>query len=288
MFTGIDFIVGLIFFATIGGGAARGFLGTLIDLTGIVIGLTLSSVVYMAPVHLFARFNISGIGAELFLYLTSCLLLTLAFILFFEVLRKRVELKAWIDRFFGALLGSINGLFLASALLIVFSASIEGGNDVGRSMLAKRIQPFIPKAYQAYERKGFTLPKMILLPKQYEGEFSTEQQRVQFIKLNFTKLEGSTCTNCGGKVHFSGYFTKRGAALVPKFTCPKCGRTSDGCQTYEVFHALYGYCPVDIARKGKQYDCGNWPNREWITPKGPCPVDGKELDIFLWKHPVRY
>jgi len=288
MFTGIDFILILIFFAAIGGGAARGAIGTLIDCAGIFFGLTVGSFAYVGPVRLFAGFKITGTAVEVMMYLFSCIFLTLAFILVLETLRKRVDLKVGIDRFFGGVLGIVNGLLLSSALLIVMSVSCVGGNDVALSKAAGWVVRCIPKAYEAFERKGLTLPKMILLPSGYAGEFGKQEMGARFIKFNFTKLKGATCSNCGGKVRFSGYFTKRGAALVPKFTCPQCGRTSDGCQTYEGFHAIYGACPVDLAYKGGQFDCGNWPNREWITPKGPCPLDGNTLDIFHWRSPVRY
>ncbi|MCM8764718.1 MAG: hypothetical protein NC830_05115, partial [Candidatus Omnitrophica bacterium] len=104
----------------------------------------------------------------------------------------------------------------------------------------------------------------------------------------FTKFEGYTCINCGGKVKFEGYFSKYGAGIVPKFVCEKCGRVSDGCQTYEGYHKLYNACPVELARQGVKFDCGSWLNRTWITPTGPCPIDNNKLDIMLWREPIKY
>jgi len=286
--TGIDFITAVFVLAGLVSGVARGFIGTLIDLIGIFAGLTVASIVYKAPTGLLAKFKITGTPVDLICFILSALLFIFSIILLLELLRKKKYTKLLIDRIFGFFLGFIEGLIFASGLLIIMSSSFSSAQDVEQSKLAKYVIRFIPKVYEEIERKGITFPKMIISPASYQDEFKVLDYRISFKKINFTKLDGATCLKCGGKVKFEGYFPKVGAALVPKFKCSKCGRISDGCQTYEGYHLLYGNCPVKLAKEGQRFDCGNWRNFEWITPKGPCPVCGEKIDLWQWQPPVPY
>jgi len=103
----------------------------------------------------------------------------------------------------------------------------------------------------------------------------------------FAGFEGATCLACGGKVRFDGFQPGMAGAIVPKYTCTSCGRTSCGCQTYEGFHFLYGKCPVSVAATGLFFECKRFPNREWIVPRGPCSVCDATLPPALWKPPVK-
>lgn len=102
------------------------------------------------------------------------------------------------------------------------------------------------------------------------------RQGMQFLRVNFSRLNGVTCINCRTPVEFLGYRFSRGTMISPEYRCPKCGRTSDGCQTFEGFHIIYGKCPVDLANQGVEFDCGVWTNGWWTLPHGKCPVCGKE------------
>lgn len=277
MFTGIDFIIVLLGISGILLGVVRGFVGSIIDLTGITAGLILASIVYEAPVHLFKRFNITGNAVELVCFLLSSVVLVFTIILLLDLLRKRVDIKHFLDRFFGLLPGIIEGFIFAGGILVVMSVSFNSATEIQGSKTAKYVIRFIPKVYEKIERKGVTLPKMIFLPKNYGDEFNPLNKTIQFIRTNFVELEGATCLKCDGKVKFAGYFPKLGVAVIPEFVCTKCGRTSDGCQTYEGFHLLYRVCPVKLAKQKQRFDCGNWPNREIIIPEGPCPVCGTEF-----------
>ena len=84
-------------------------------------------------------------------------------------------------------------------------------------------------------------------------------------------------SNCRAATRFEGYQFSRGTLMSPKFKCPQCDRTSDGCQTFEGFHAIYDACPAELAREGLQFDCGVWTNGWWTVPQGPCPVCGQEF-----------
>lgn len=288
MFGGLDLIIVMFVLGGILGGAGRGFLGTIIDILGIGFGIIVGSFVYPAPVHLFMRFGITSSTVDLIFYTLSSIVLALAFILLLESLRKKIEIKPAIDRIFGGLFGSINGVVAAASILVIMTSSVHSGQEIDQTKFAPIVRNGILRFYEKIERHNITLPKMIVLPATYKDEFSKDIRTAKFGKLNFTKFEGYTCINCGGKVKFVGYFPKYGTGIVPKFVCEKCGRTSDGCQTYEGYHKLYNACPVELARQGMRFDCGNWPNRTWITPTGPCPIDNNSLDMFLWREPIRY
>ena len=73
-----------------------------------------------------------------------------------------------------------------------------------------------------------------------------------------------TCTACGGGVRLVG-------DEVRVFECADCGRESDGCQTFEGHHLLYGACPLDEEGVGR---CGNWRG-DWLRARGACPVCGR-------------
>ncbi|HOC02095.1 MAG: Colicin V production protein [candidate division TA06 bacterium ADurb.Bin131] len=288
MLSGLDIIVIMFILGGILGGVGRGFLGTIIDISGIAFGLIVGSFIYTAPVFLFAKFEITGTAVDLIFYALSSIILALVVIILLETLRKKVEIKPFVDRIFGGVFGSINGFVAAASILVIMTTSIQSGQEIDQTKIASVVRNGILKFYEKIERHNITLPKMIILPVAYKDEFGRNVRAAKFIKLNFTKFEGFTCMNCEGKVRFEGYFPKYGVGIVPKFVCEKCGRTSDGCQTYEGYHKLYNACPIELARSGLKFDCGNWPNHTWITPTGPCPLDNNSLDLMLWREPIRY
>ncbi|HPP12648.1 MAG TPA: CvpA family protein, partial [bacterium] len=254
MFGGIDFIASTMLLAGVLMGLVRGFLGTLIDLVGIAIGLSLGSFVYLGPVRLFRQFNITGSLVDLLCFVFSVFVLTFTSIVLLDMLRRRADWKHFLDRLGGALLGVGEGLVLASGTLILMSASPRAAGEISQSPVASKVLRFLPEIVERTEKHGLVLPKMVMLPSSYPAEFEVSQKGFRFIKISFTSLEGATCLKCGGKVHFAGYFVRQGASLSPKFVCENCGRTSDGCQTYEGFHLIYGTCPVTLARKGQRFD----------------------------------
>jgi hypothetical protein len=110
----------------------------------------------------------------------------------------------------------------------------------------------------------------------FEDEGQAEKAAV-VERINYSRLNGSTCIECRAAVKFIGYHRRFEVAVSPKFVCPVCGRTSDGCQTFEGFHRMYGRCPVDVAEALGPIDCGVWPNDRPVYPKGVCPLDGKSV-----------
>ncbi|MDD3726453.1 MAG: CvpA family protein [Candidatus Ratteibacteria bacterium] len=286
--TGIDITIAILLLSGALLGIVRGCVGSIFDLIGIGVGIILASYVYKAPVVLFERFNITGNAINIVCFLGISLVLVLTCIFLLDILRKRVEYKHIIDRILGALPGAVEGAILTGIILITMSVSYNSAMDVQQSKLSKYILKFLPPIYEKTDMLKINLPKVVYLPTQYPNEFQQANQELYFWKINFSQWEGFTCTKCGSKVKFDGYFLRIGAAIVPRFTCENCGRTSDGCQTYEGFHKLYKTCPVEIARQKLRFDCGRWPNYELISPRGPCPIDHKTLSIWEWEPPTRY
>jgi len=286
--TGIDITISILLLSGLLLGIVRGFVGSVFDLIGIAIGIILASQVYRAPANLFERFNITGNGVNLVCFLFTTLVLILVCMFLLDLLRKRVEYKHIIDRLLGVVPGTVEGAILTGMLLITMSVSFNSATEVQQSRLSKYILKFLPPIYEKTDRWKINIPKMVYLPHNYTDEFNPDNKEIYFVKTNFSQWEGFTCMECGGKVRFDGYFLRIGAAMVPKFTCEGCGRTSDGCQTYEGFHKLYNSCPVDVARQKIRFDCGRWPNHKLISPRGPCSVDKKTLDIWDWEPPASY
>jgi hypothetical protein len=134
---------------------------------------------------------------------------------------------------------------------------------VRESFLAKDILGLTPLFYFFQERSlPANVPRLMITP---EG--------LQLRRFNYQELDGATCLACGGKVQFDGYKSK-GVMSYPHFTCTQCGRTSDGCQTYEGYHLLYGKCPKEV----EEHNCELWPDPRSVKAKGTCPVcRGKEV-----------
>lgn len=85
----------------------------------------------------------------------------------------------------------------------------------------------------------------------------------------FEESDGWTCVCCGGPVEFLG-FGHQPQPRRPLFACRQCGRRSDGCQTFEGHHLLYGVCALE---DGNTSRCGYWQG-EWARARGVCPVCG--------------
>jgi len=171
-----------------------------------------------------------------------------------------------VDRLSGAGLGLIKGGILVCIILFLLTLLPLPGlqNQVGKSHLAAKFIAVTPAIYNQVEK---------IIPADFPKIMITSQG-VQFRSIDFSQLDGSICVACGEKVQFLGYFPK-GQYRSPKFICTVCGRTSDGCQTYEGYHEIYGECPVVKCRNGIQIDCKVWPNGNFVTPQGPCTVCGE-------------
>jgi hypothetical protein len=165
------------------------------------------------------------------------------------------------------------GLLISTVLVPVVGRGETGREAVSRTVLARQFLGAAPAMYYAADWLDLDLPMLNVRAVRFEDE--GEDTRAGLVqRINYSRLGGATCIECRAAVKFEGYFQRLDVAVSPRFTCPACGRRSDGCQTFEGFHRMYGRCPVEVARNLGQIDCGVWPNDRPVYPNGTCPVCG--------------
>jgi uncharacterized membrane protein required for colicin V production len=273
----VDFFIVAVVGACALSGARRGLLSAAGDIISLLLGLVIGSIVYplaAAPLKAVTGASPAVAGALGFVIVS---VLTVAGASWgFSVLSSRFQLGRPVDRAGGAAFGAAFGTFFA-AILVLGSALLPGAaQPVTHSRLAGGITRLVPRLHENLESVGIPLPKLVQLPTDYRDEAAGLNQGRQFLRINFTRLDGAKCIHCGSPVAFEGYQFSHGTLMSPRFRCPNCGRTSDGCQTFEGFHAIYGACPTTLAQDGVQFDCGVWTNGWWTVPHGVCPVCGRE------------
>ncbi len=170
-----------------------------------------------------------------------------------------------------SLVGAGLGVAICAAFVPVLSRTPEVGLVIARSQLGSRFLSAAPWFHYAADRFDLDLPMLNLSPERFEEEGTPARPRL-VRRINYSRLDGSTCIACGGRVHFVGYEQRFSFSVSPRFVCAECERTSDGCQTFEGFHLMYDRCPVRVAAKLGPIDCGVWPSGVGVIPRGPCPV----------------
>jgi hypothetical protein len=173
----------------------------------------------------------------------------------------------------GGVLGLALGCLISAVFVPVIGRDGWGREAVPHSILARPFLETMPTLYYAADAFNLDMPMLNARAIRFEDEGKAEQAAL-VERINYTKLDGSTCIECGAAVKFEGYKRRIGVTVSPEFICPNCGRTSDGCQTFEGFHRMYGHCPVEVSEALGPIDCGVWPNDRPVYPQGECPLDG--------------
>jgi len=274
----IDIVIVLIVGLSIYYAAVRGVVTGLVDLLSIPLGVGLGSLIWRPAAALLGAFGFPSFLAGLLGFALVAVGVAVGIVYLGTWLARDLHPGKLLDGIGGGVTGLFFGL-LFSALTLVGSGLIPNVSvPLEHSFLGPRVIRLVPDSYTALERFGVALPKLAVFPPDYKEEFTRARRAPRFLQINFSRLEGATCIKCGRRVHFLGYQFRRGTFISPKFQCPNCGRTSDGCQTFEGFHRIYGRCPVALAREGIRFDCGVWTNGEFVSPKGVCPIDGNHLE----------
>lgn len=171
-----------------------------------------------------------------------------------------------IDGIAGALFGAVKILLVWVIILLIIS-SVQWEvlqKPFYESELAEDVLKLVPFFYFLQDQAlPANVPRLFITP---EG--------VQLRRLKYEDLDYSTCISCGGVVRFEG-MAKKGLFYFPLFRCTSCGRTSDGCQTYEGYHHYYRRCPWDGKTPLAGTNCPVWPNPSPAFPTIPCPYCGK-------------
>jgi hypothetical protein len=180
--------------------------------------------------------------------------------------RQRHEALTLADCSLGALFGGVKAAMMTIMLLLVllslpwaFIHEQIAASEFSQDLL--RLTPFFYRLQEYALPQGF--PQLIVSP---EG--------VSLHSVDYRRLDGATCVNCGAKVRYRG-LVKQGLLSYPQFYCPHCHCVSDGCLTFEGYHMLKEKCPYEVYGREGGYDCRTWPNPKPVTLRGRCPVCGR-------------
>jgi hypothetical protein len=263
----IDIVIVVVIGAAILAEARRGFLFALLDVVRIALAIGVGLLGYAIFGTALGSFGAGIVGF---------LVLALGTVLGASYLLRRTGLdpewgRTVVSRIGAGVIGFGLGMSICVVLIPVIGRAEGLRRHVRESRLAVPFLDCMPRVYGIADRLNINLPQIKRRMK-IEDE-SVERSGMFAERINYTKLDGSICVECGARVEFQGYF-RRGLTVSPKFVCPVCGRTSDGCQTYEGFHIMYGMCPAAYTADGTCIDCGVWPNNRPVRAAGTCPVCG--------------
>lgn len=265
----LDWLIAGVFGYYIFQGYRKGFVQQAVDVIGGVVALILAFKFY------------ASLGASLAeaLHFSQSFTNVLGFILIvvlvgggISFLGKRWHAKresqpvAFFDNGFGAVFGMFKAAVLLIMTLMILLSIPWGGlhNQIGASVLSGDLLRLTPLFYQLQDKAlPGELPRMVVSP---DG--------LSFRNLDLDQMKQATCIHCGAQVEYRG-LVKEGMASYPQFVCPKCGRVSDGCLTFEGHHMLKGQCPYERASREPDFDCKVWPNPKPAKVRGHCPICGR-------------
>jgi hypothetical protein len=272
---GIDLLIVLVVGLNAYLGVRRGLYQGLIDLFSLALSLVVATWTYPAGAWLVRKLiGLPGPFGELLGFILIAVLAIKLTSYLGLLIPEEKEPAEKVDKIGGGIIGGGLGVVLCALVLSALSG-LPAHGLVEESLFGGPFVQGVPKFYEQVERIGFDLPKLVRLPRDYEDPRSeTEKTQLQFRRLNFTRLDGATCIKCRGRMKFLGYQRHSQGPLSPKFQCTQCGRTTDGCQSFEGFHKMYRKCPTKVANDGYELDCGVWTNGDPVIPRGPCPVCG--------------
>jgi len=282
-FNWIDLIIGFILLAATIRGIRVGLIKSLLAIIGILAALFLAKAYYSQLSLLLPEAAwLPPVAADTISFL-SIFILTALLVHYCGELLVRYTARGpfrTLDKFCGTFIGLAIGIALVGVLLIVISAFpifTAFHEQVEQSFLA---QPIMENLLLFYDQISglleIELPKLTVYTEDLGTFLQSVNTETNLYKIDFRALDQATCFVCGGTVDFLGFLDNGKGAISPKFVCAACGRTSDGCQTYEGYHAMYGKCPVELGNQGYRFDCGIWTNNSFHRPLGPCPVCGTE------------
>ena len=193
------------------------------------------------------------------------------------ILVRFAPVKA-IDRLGGASIGLIAGFVISGAVILLmttFSIRNDYQTAINESFLGKPAVIAVEEVYSFAENSLLAnMPRIAYRPESDTGKSDLENKSIlsSYMLIDFSSLKGAICIQCGGELEYLGYQKNKDDNISPKFICHNCGRTSDGCQSFEGHHLLYDRCPEIMGLQGYRTDCGIWPNDNFIRVTISCPV----------------
>ncbi|RQD76087.1 MAG: CvpA family protein [Candidatus Syntrophonatronum acetioxidans] len=275
----LDLLILIMLLLFLSRGISIGLIGSVFEVLSILVGMLAASKYYtlagnyimgIIPIPEGLADVISFVGIFM---LVSALVMAGGSLISFIT---RFSFIKFLDRVGGSITGAVVGMGVAGIILLLLTTFplVDGFDSrVEESHLASPLVNLMEGLYEkSSELLPVDFPRLAFYP---EHLTSYSREGPAFKSINFQDLEGSTCLNCEGKVEFEGYLNTGGRHVSPKFTCFDCGRTSDGCQTFEGYHVMYDGCPVVLGRQGYRFDCGIWTNGNFVRPTGECPYCGE-------------
>jgi len=285
-FNWIDIIIAIFLSISLIQGIRTGLIRSVFTIVGIAAGLAIAIVYYVDGSRLILdlinlpRFIADSVSFIILFSVTAVLIHILGF---FVALVTRFSPLRLIDKIGGGGVGLVIGFAVVGVFLLLLIAFpvFPGIQDyVEQSSLAPylvdhtelimgMVSDFLP----------VDLPRLTIHPEDLAGYFNNAavvESEARYHDIDFAALDGAACFVCGGPVEFQGFLNNDKGSYSPKFVCTDCGRTSDGCQTFEGYHQMYNKCPVELGNQGYRFDCGIWTNHSYHRPGGPCPVCGAE------------
>ncbi|HOJ76793.1 MAG TPA: CvpA family protein [Bacillota bacterium] len=174
---------------------------------------------------------------------------------------------AVVDGSLGAVLGGTKAAMILTTMLLLMLAMPFNyfSQPIAESNFAKDLLRLAP-AFQLLQETLLpaNVPRMLI-----------SADGLKWRNIDYGQLYQAKCIACGGKVEYQG-MVKKTLLSYPQAVCKKCGRTSDGCLTFEGYHLLHGVCPYERLGSMGTIDCQTWPNVEPTTVKGSCSVCGRK------------
>ena len=277
----IDITIIIILIIALVQGIRTGLIRSIFNVAGVAAGIFLA-MMYYAPLGSFILdyIGLPQIAVEVFSFIVifsvTAVLVNIVGTIFHAV--TGFSLIRVADKVGGSSIGLVIGLTIIGIALILltsFPVYAEFPDQVEQSYMAPTIINMTTYIYDELSNVlPFKLPRIATSPESLGGYVSSISSYVEHQSVDFKKLDQAACFACGEPVDFLGYIDNGRGSISPKFLCSGCGRTSDGCQTYEGYHEMYEVCPVELAKQGYRFDCGIWTNHRYIVPEGPCVVCG--------------
>ncbi len=278
-FNWLDIIIALLLTMAMFQGLRSGLLKTLFSIVGIAAAI-LMAFKYYAPLSTFvlSYIPLPHTLTDLLSFMVIFTSVSLAIHYIGHLISSIIHFSffRFLDKIGGIFAGLILGLIFCGIILVLLTSFplFEGMQEhLEASVLAPPLTEVTSSLYKEFSNVlPVKLPEIFFYPEEMSDYFHSLSRLIEQQGINFSSLDGSTCFVCGNAVIFNGYHNNGKDSISPKFTCSHCGRTSDGCQTYEGYHVMYEQCPVELGDIGYRFDCGIWTNHSYHRPLGPCTV----------------
>ena len=277
----LDALIALTLIISLFSGLKTGLIRSIFNIAGLVAGIAVAMKYFdLMSSFLLLYINLPSIATDVFSFILIFSLTVATVYLAGSIIHSvtNFSIIRFVDKLGGSTAGLAIGILIVGILLILltsFPVYAEFPEQVEQSTMAPTIIDVTTTIYDELSTfLPFKLPRIATYPESLGNYISSVNAYTDHQGVDFEALDRATCFACGEEVNFLGYLANGRGSISPKFTCSGCGRTSDGCQTYEGYHEMYEVCPVELAKQGYRFDCGIWANRRYVKPEGTCVVCG--------------